>query len=84
MRVDSRKLVIAMFDSGLNQKQLAELSNVSRATINSIKNGRSCSDETGHKMLMYGKEASNRKQEIDRQHYTIPNQRPKDKHCGKI
>ena len=34
-------------------------------------------------MLMYGKEASNRKQEIDRQHYTIPNQRPKDKHCGK-
>ena len=32
----------------------------------------------------YGKEASNRKQEIDRQHYTIPNQRPKDKHCGKI
>ena len=27
-------------------------------------------------MLMYGKEASNRKQEIDRQHYTIPNQRP--------
>ena len=35
-------------------------------------------------MLMYGKEASNRKQEIDRQHYTIKNQRPKDKHCGKI
>ena len=38
-------------------------------------------------MLMYGKEASNRKQEIDRQHHTIPNQRnqrPKDKHCGKI
>ena len=35
-------------------------------------------------MLMYGKEASNRKQEIDRQHYTIPNQRPKNKHCGKI
>ena len=38
-------------------------------------------------MLMYGKEASNRKQEIDRQHHTIPNQRnqrPKDKHYGKI
>ncbi len=31
---------------------------------------------------MYGKEASNRKQEIDRQHHTIPNQRPKDKHRG--
>ncbi len=34
-------------------------------------------------MLMYGKEVSNRKQEIDRQYHTIPNQRsqrPKDKH----
>ena len=36
------------------------------------------------KMLMYGKEASNRKQEIDRQYHTIPTQRPKDKHYGKI
>ncbi|WP_160209350.1 hypothetical protein [Anaerotruncus colihominis] len=38
-------------------------------------------------MLMYGKEASNRKQEIDRQHHTIPNQRNqglKDKHCGNV
>jgi len=34
---------------------------------------------------MYGKEASNRKQEIDRQHHTIPNpknQKTKDKHYG--
>ena len=30
-------------------------------------------------MLMYGKEASNRKQEIDRQHHTIPNQRAEGK-----
>ena len=39
------------------------------------------------RMLMYGKEASNRKQEIDRQHHTIPNQRnqrAKDKHCGNV
>ena len=38
-------------------------------------------------MLMYGKEASNGKQEIDRQHHTIPNQRkqrPKDKHYGNV
>ena len=38
-------------------------------------------------ILMYGKEASNRKQEIDRQHHTIPNQRkqrPKDKHRGNV
>ncbi|MCI8527052.1 MAG: hypothetical protein HFF17_14355 [Oscillospiraceae bacterium] len=27
---------------------------------------------------MYGKEASNQKQEIDRQHHTIPNKRTKD------
>ena len=41
-------------------------------------------DITPELMLMYGKEASNRKQQIDRQHYTIPNQRPKDKHFEKI
>ena len=44
------------------------------------------SDNPGS-MLMYGKEASNRKQEIDRQHHTIPNQRsqrPKDKHYGNV
>ena len=38
-------------------------------------------------MLIYGKEASNRKQEIDRQHHAIPNQRnqrPKDKHYGNV
>ena len=36
---------------------------------------------------MYGKEASNRKQEMDRQHRTIPNQRkqrPKDKNRGNV
>ena len=35
---------------------------------------------------MYGKEARNRKQEIDRQHHTIPNQRnqrPKEKHFSR-
>ena len=47
-------------------------------------NGALCLAISPRIMLMYGKEASNRKQEIDRQHYTIPNQRPKDKHCGKI
>ena len=41
-------------------------------------------NDTPAQMLMYGKEASNRKQQIDRQHYTIPNQRPKDKHFEKI
>ncbi len=31
--------------------------------------------ESAVSMLIYGKEANNRKQEIDRQHHTIPNQR---------
>ncbi len=35
-------------------------------------------------MFMYGKEARNRKQEIDRQYHTIPNQRPKDKHYQNV
>ena len=38
-------------------------------------------------MLMYGKEARNQKQEIGRQHHTIPNQRKqrlKDKHYGNV
>ena len=39
---------------------------------------------TGRQMLMYSKEANNRKQEIDRQHHTIPNQRANDKHHGNV
>jgi len=42
---------------------------------------------TPARMLMYGKEANNRKQEIDRQRHAIPkqrNQRPKGKHCGNV
>lgn len=34
---------------------------------------------TDGQMLMYGKEASNRKQEVDRQHHTIPKQKPNDR-----
>ena len=41
-------------------------------------------DRSNAIMLMYGKEASNRKQEIDRQHHTIPNKRTKDKHYGNV
>ena len=39
---------------------------------------------TLEQMLMYSKEANNRKQEIDRQHHTIPNQRANDKHHGNV
>ena len=41
-------------------------------------------DVVRHPMLMYSKEANNRKQEIDRQHHTIPNQRANDKHHGNV
>lgn len=50
MRINRKKLLIAMLEADLNQKQLAELSGVSRGTINGIKNGRSCSDATGYKI----------------------------------
>lgn len=47
MRIDRKKLVVAMLDCNLNQKQLAELAGISRMTVNGIKNGRSCSQHTG-------------------------------------
>ena len=50
MRIDRVKLVTEMARRDLNQKQLAELSGVSRPTINGVKNGRSCSDEVGRKI----------------------------------
>ena len=40
------------------------------------------SNDNPARMLMYGKEASNRKQEIDRQYHTIPNQRNKRQHSN--
>lgn len=47
MRIDRKKLVMAMLDCNLNQKQLAELAGISRVTVNGIKNGRSCLQHTG-------------------------------------
>ena len=37
-----------MLDANLNQKQLAEVVGVSRATINNVSCGRSCSDKTAY------------------------------------
>lgn len=47
MRIDRKKLVVAMLDRNLTQKQLAELAGISRMTVNGVKNGRSCSQYTG-------------------------------------
>ena len=48
MRINRKKLLVAMLDANLNQKQLAELIGVSRATINNVRCGRSCSDKTAY------------------------------------
>lgn len=46
MRIDRRKLVLAMMDADMNTKQVAERAKVARATVSSVKNGRSCSEQT--------------------------------------
>lgn len=50
MRIDRIKLVTELAKRDMTQKRLAELSGVSRATINSIRGGKSCSDEVGQKI----------------------------------
>ena len=43
-------LVTELAKRDMTQKRLAELSGVSRATINYIRAGKSCSDEVGQKI----------------------------------
>ncbi|MCI9547531.1 MAG: helix-turn-helix transcriptional regulator [Lachnospiraceae bacterium] len=50
MRIDRVKLVAELTRQDMTQKRLAELAGVSRATINYIKGGKSCSDEVGKKI----------------------------------
>jgi DNA-binding XRE family transcriptional regulator len=50
MRIDRVKLVTELAKRDMTQKRLAELSGVSRATINYIRGGKSCSDEVGQKI----------------------------------
>lgn len=50
MRIDRIKLVSELARRDMTQAKLAELSGVSRATINYIKGGKSCSDEVGEKI----------------------------------
>ncbi|MFR3728391.1 helix-turn-helix domain-containing protein [Lacrimispora sp.] len=46
MRIDRKKLVIAMMDRDMNANQLAELTGLSRATISGIRCGKSCAKDT--------------------------------------
>ncbi len=50
MRINRVKLVAELTKRDMTQKRLSELAGVSRATINYIKAGKSCSDEVGHKI----------------------------------
>ena len=45
MRINRVKLVAELTMQDITQKRLAELAGVSRATVNSIKCGKSCTDE---------------------------------------
>lgn len=50
MRIDRKKLVLAMMEREWTQKELAEKAGVSRVTINFIKSGKSCYELTAKKI----------------------------------
>ena len=50
MRIDRAKFAAELARNYMTQKQLAEKSGVSRATVNYIKPGKSCSDSVGFKI----------------------------------
>jgi len=50
MRIDRVKLITELEKKEMTQKRLAELSGVSRATINYIKGGKRCTDKVGQKI----------------------------------
>lgn len=50
MRIDRIKLVSELTRQDMTQKRLAELAGISRATVNYIKSGKSCSDEVAQKI----------------------------------
>lgn len=52
MRIDRIKFVAELTRQDMTQKRLAELSGVSRATINNIRSGKSCTDEVGQRISL--------------------------------
>lgn len=50
MRIDRVKFVSELTKQDLTQKELAEKAGISRATVNYIKSGKSCTDEIGNKI----------------------------------
>ena len=49
-RINREKLTIAMLRRDMTQKQLAELSGVSRVTVTAVVGGKSCSKATADKL----------------------------------
>lgn len=50
MRIDRKKLIVAMLEKNQNVLRLAQSSGVSRVTISGVKNGKSCSPSTAVKL----------------------------------
>lgn len=50
MRIDRIKLVTELAKRDMTQSRLAEITGVSRATINNVRAGKSCTDEVGQKI----------------------------------
>ena len=50
MRIDRIKLTTELAKRDMTQKRLAALSGTSRATINYIKSGKSCTDDVGNRI----------------------------------
>ena len=50
MRIDNKKLRHVMIDRDVGQKQLSEQSGVSRAVVNNVCCGRSCTSTTAMKI----------------------------------
>ena len=50
MRIDRFKFSAELVRQDMTQKDFAKKAGISRVTVNSIKNGRSCSDAVGYKI----------------------------------
>lgn len=50
MKISKLRLSTLMFENNLNNTDLANLSGISRATLSSIRSGKSCSDTTACKI----------------------------------
>lgn len=57
MRIDRIAFVTALVKKDLTCKRVGELTGISRATVTAVKNGKSCSQATGEKLVaLLGKE----------------------------